>query len=467
MMVKGLRPPIGFIVQSPMNLMRCFYPGALGSSWSNRFQRQMTMLKAVGPGKPPPPNVNWRGDWGGQPGDRGSGGDRLLAHMRETDNVRSGRTNLDRDSATYTRFVSYNVLSSSLSTPTTFPECDPDALLEENRLQKLTIKLEREITFRSVVCLQEVSIKWSGALHTFFSKNGYHFVFSGYGNRFNGYMGVGIAVPVHDFDILDVDLTRVADVKQWPRSPKEELSGISKVWKDFTSTRLGKAMFPQERPPDSAYVGARKRHNIVVFARLRSKRNGHVVCVANYHMPCAYMQQGLMVIHLSLVVNQVQKLCGEDPVVFCGDFNMQPDQGLYKMVVEGIVPEDLDPEVPAYDSWLPTAPEKLLSTYKEFTGSEPEFTNYAKTGDKPEFCATLDYIFISPDLEVVDVESLPTQEEVAGPLPNEEEPSDHLLIAATIRISDKQEKKPENEGKDKQGESISDSEAEPNEENNA
>jgi len=169
------------------------------------------MLKAVGPGKPPPPNVNWRGDWGGQPGDRGSGGDRLLAHMRETDNVRSGRTNLDRDSATYTRFVSYNVLSSSLSTPTTFPECDPDALLEENRLQKLTIKLEREITFRSVVCLQEVSIKWSGALHTFFSKNGYHFVFSGYGNRFNGYMGVGIAVPVHDFDILDVDLTRLAD----------------------------------------------------------------------------------------------------------------------------------------------------------------------------------------------------------------------------------------------------------------
>lgn len=146
---------------------------------------------------------------------------------------------------------------------------------------------------------------------------------------------------------------------------------------------------------------------------------------------------------------------------------MQPDQGLYKMVVEGIVPEDLDPEVPEYDSWLPTAPEKLLSTYKEFTGSEPEFTNYAKTGDKPEFCATLDYIFISPDLEVVDVESLPTQEEVAGPLPNEEEPSDHLLIAATIRISDKQEKKPENEGKDKQGEGISDSEAEPNEENNA
>ena len=68
----------------------------------------------------------------------------------------------------------------------------------------------------AVICLQEVCSTYSGALHAFFSQRGYHFITAPYGRKFNGYMGVGIAVPVNLYDILSVDITRIADNLQVP-----------------------------------------------------------------------------------------------------------------------------------------------------------------------------------------------------------------------------------------------------------
>jgi len=60
--------------------------------------------------------------------------------------------------------------------------------------------------------------------------------------------------------------------------------------------------------------------------------------------------------------------------------------------------------------------------------------------EEPEFIDTLDYIFLSSvassSWEVSSVLPLPDRSSVQGPLPNQEEPSDHLMLAATLRLVD-------------------------------
>ena len=95
----------------------------------------------------------------------------------------------------------------------------------------------------------------------------------------------------------------------------------------------------------------------------------------------------------------------------------------------------------------------LLSAYKEALGREPDFTNYAQVLNDPPFIDTLDYIFLSTDStkedkaeedpgtarasrwQVESVLNIPHRELVKGPLPTEEEPSDHIMLSATLSIA--------------------------------
>ena len=45
---------------------------------------------------------------------------------------------------------------------------------------------------------------------------------------------------------------------------------------------------------------------------------------------------------------------------------------------------------------------------------------------------SLDYIFLSKGWKVVDTLRLPTLAEARGPFPSDEQPSDHLMLAATL-----------------------------------
>ena len=55
-----------------------------------------------------------------------------------------------------------------------------------------------------------------------------------------------------------------------------------------------------------------------------------------------------------------------------------------------------------------------------------------KCRDDDPFIDVLDYIFLSNEWEVKGVKKLPYRDDVNGPLPNENEPSDHILIAANL-----------------------------------
>jgi hypothetical protein len=169
------------------------------------------------------------------------------------------------------------------------------------------------------------------------------------------------------------------------------------------------------------------------------------------------------------------------PCILAGDFNFRPDYPPYRLLTTGCssepgtaapsrtsdadgmdttATEAGDPSsawaddlgktwsehtalpVPEYDPGYVfdlTLPRPVYSAYTRSTGKEPDFTNSAETTHslKPEpeeFIGTLDYIFCSEDVEVVEVLPLPSLADAVA-MPTATEPSDHLLIAATVKIS--------------------------------
>ena len=326
------------------------------------------------------------------------------------------------------RLVTYNVLSSSLCEPTYFTHCAPKDLDPDNRYKKLLVKLEAEITSGAVIGLQEVSQKWAGRLHVFFTERGYHLVCSLYGKPFNGYMGIALAVPLGAYDVTKVDISRCSDTKKLPREPKP--SGIQKFVSTWMERITGK------RTAQTDWQLARNRFNTIMYASLRCKESGVEFGVANYHMPCMFRNPGVMTIHSQLAAAYAQRMAGGLPAVLMGDFNLKPGDGGYDLITTGGIPDthDAAPGAPPGELWDTKLSYPMRSAYKVALGSEPDFTNHAQIKDDEPFIDTLDYIFVSPTVQVKEVVTLPHRNDVKGPFPSKTEPSDHILLAATLTI---------------------------------
>lgn len=348
------------------------------------------------------------------------------------------------DAPILTRVVSYNVLSSSLSGASHFPECDSTNLNSATRLKRVLTKLEGPVAARSIICLQEVSLSWSGHLHAFFANRGFHLMFASHGSYFNGYMGEALAFPLDLFEAIELRIERLTDMMSWPSRPKASgLSGFTQM----ACLRLRKAwhaLLGSPQPPRKAardpWEHARGRFNRFIFARLRSRTNGAKLCVATYHMPCIYWSPPVMMIHSALLVRSFQRLCGGDDGVLAGDFNVKPTDVTYDMIIRGTVDkshEDYPPSCPdgsPADKWFPTPLAPMKSAYREVLGEEPDFTNYAKVENQPVFIETLDYVFCTQGVDIVDVIRLPNRDVIKGPFPDASEPSDHVMIGATLRL---------------------------------
>ena len=221
------------------------------------------------------------------------------------------------------------------------------------------------------------------------------------------------------------------------------------------------------------------RHNQFIAVQLERKdldqqmnnSNNNDLWIANYHMPCAFREPAVMTIHCDLVAHRIQSLAAEhgSPFILAGDFNITPDGPHYQLMTTGSLPpppnptttspsESTDsspteeqetqsphPPIRYGTKWNPSLT-KMKSAYAlhDTNSNEPNFTNYAYNGaisdDNTAFIDTLDYIFLSNnhDWVVKDVESLNHRDDdhvlEDGPYPNQIEPSDHVLIAATLEV---------------------------------
>ena len=215
--------------------------------------------------------------------------------------------------------TSYNVLSSHLSEPAYYATLNPDHLNPINRLPVVLNKLDDEIENQnsSIICLQEVSHDWAGALHTYFANKGYHMVTGLYGRHFNGYMGVATAFKLSDYTILDVDISRLADKREngWPKKPKEKSNFIKKIYKGIyksLSSTIKSIYFSlsgtkPKRITDPWFM-SQNRFNQLVTVKLQDKKTKKSFAVGNYHMPCAFFAPQVMTIHTDLAARHVQRL---------------------------------------------------------------------------------------------------------------------------------------------------------------
>jgi endonuclease/exonuclease/phosphatase family metal-dependent hydrolase len=342
------------------------------------------------------------------------------------------------------RVVTYNVLSSHLADPGYFTHCDAENLDADVRLGRVMAKLDAETARRAVVGLQEVSMSWAGPLHAYFAAKGYHFVVSLYGKPFNNYMGVGLAVPLDAYEVTTSDISRLSDTVKFPQVKKKDkdfgilnpvvnvLKMPVSIWRKLTDYR----------PPSDEWQTARGRFNSILYATLTCKKTNAKFGVCTYHMPCMFRtaaDRRVMTIHAGIAAQYALNQSAGLPVVLMGDFNLKPGDAGHTLITTG----DLDESHEAY----PVMPEgykgepfnvkpakKMESAYARVNGEEPNFTNNAQIKDDEPFIDTLDYIFVTDDIDVVEVLELPHRDDVKGPFPAETEPSDHIMLAATIRF---------------------------------
>jgi 2',5'-phosphodiesterase len=353
-------------------------------------------------------------------------------------------TTVTSNMSTKLRVVSYNVLSSHLARPNHFTSYNPAHLEASNRLPVVLQKLDEEMksSKNTVVCLQEVSQDWAGDLNTFFANRGYHLVTGLYGKKFNGYMGVCLAWPVETMEAVHVDISRLSDKRQggWP-DRDERPSGLASLWSSVLKALPLKQLGLEGKEVIEHWDFSERRFNILVSAVLREKASGKAFCIGNYHMPCAYYAPMVMSIHSEMAAQHVQRIAmehGDVPCILAGDFNIKPTEPVYKLLTTG----EMDKEDPFYPTpkngmeWSPTA-KAMKSAYAAASekGVEPDFTNYAKVKDDEPFIDTLDYIFLSSEWKVKGVRELPHRDQ-CSPFPNldAEEPSDHIMIAASLEL---------------------------------
>jgi 2',5'-phosphodiesterase len=256
--------------------------------------------------------------------------------------------------------------------------------------------------------------------------------------------GIATAYPTKYFETLKIDLVRLSEKKAggWPRKPREPKPGPLKKYVFNPIYNPMKAAYKYYRPQkrqDDAWDYSKYRYNQFIAVKLQNRGEGNQpFWVGNYHMPCAFRTPAVMNIHADLVGSRIQQLAEEDtPYVLAGDFNIMPDSPHYSLLRTGTLsPEDETYPDKKYDTnWKPEL-KGMRSAYFELNGEEPEFTNNAHNGamNAEPFIGTLDYIFLSDGWNVLKVKDTPKKDELEGVFPDAEEPSDHVVIAASLKI---------------------------------
>jgi mRNA deadenylase 3'-5' endonuclease subunit Ccr4 len=318
------------------------------------------------------------------------------------------------------RIFTYNVLSSYLpwGGVECYHKCKAEYLDPEYRLQKILADILDKETGQTVptsssadpppshsrpaqqdqsrqpaiICLQEVSHAWCGALHTYFAQRNYYFVCTLYGSHWSGYMGVGVAVPLSVFRIHDVDITCLRDTLI---DKDRDVDGKRVAGTLPAMQRLGRlvhqirirvtSMFaillapvsglvrklgvlkPEQtqRMPSDVWELATARTNRAVCMTLSHKlaqspestENKRFV-VGTYHIPCVMNIPSVMMVHCALLGKHIQNYARrqalfrkpEDtnfdehscrptslPFILCGDFNIKPREPMYELLTNGKV----------------------------------------------------------------------------------------------------------------------------------
>jgi endonuclease/exonuclease/phosphatase family metal-dependent hydrolase len=329
------------------------------------------------------------------------------------------------------RVVSYNLLVPSLADqPKKHFKCPPQFLKTEYRWNLIKSELEQEIRLHenTVICIQELSIIVLPKLELFFRRLNYSFFHNLYGERHHDYMGVGIALPL-SMELNSISIIKIGDyIRSISKLREKETNFLTWGW-NLYQFAINKFIEPAANPWKTAMT----QSNTLIC--LQVQIDGKSVWIGTYHMPCLYKDPDIMAIHSSVVKDSMFELADGKDFILAGDFNIKPRDACYKALIEKGYVDCNFPDSTTYDiSYRPNTEQVMKSAYREKNGAEPAYTNFSHKSHSERFCETLDYIFFNGDLTVEEVLSLPDSP-TSEAYPDETHPSDHLMIAATFRLS--------------------------------
>ena len=292
-------------------------------------------------------------------------------------------------------------------------------------------QLEQEIVHHenTIICLQELCLSMLPKFEIFFRQLNYSFFHNLYGRgHFNDYMGVGVAIPL-TIQVNSISYIKIGDyIRSISKRSEKSTNLFTWLWSlyEFAASKF-------IDPIPDPWATAMARSNTLICLKLIV--NGKALCVATYHMPCLYKVPAVMAIHSSLVKDSMYQFADGHDFILAGDFNYKPQDACYRAFIERGYVDTNFPESNNYGiTYRPNTEQVLKSAYREKTGSEPVYTNFVDEVNGPRFCETLDYIYFAGQLTVENVLELPDHP-TGDSYPDETHPSDHLMIAATFRLS--------------------------------
>ena len=292
--------------------------------------------------------------------------------------------------------ITFNIGTPFSFTPSEYPDCDPAFLDRIRRRNAILSLMTSWLRTSPIIILQEVPYNWKQDFDRYFTKRGYTFHCMNYGQKTNGILGVGIAVPnSYAIDPTEVEFIRVADYIECDCDcdSSDDYSSDNKV--------------------ESSIENAKKRANLVVRMKIHLN-NGKTFYLYNYHMPCAFKTPLVQILHICALKRIIASF-PDIPYILAGDMNILPMSKEYEFLTDTQSPSSIT----------------LKSSYLIANKEEPKFTcfNYTKFGG--EFCGCLDYIFVSEEFNVLKSHLLLT---TTTELPNADCPSDHLPLRSVLSL---------------------------------
>mmetsp|Transcript_10652 Transcript_10652/g.17296 ORF Transcript_10652/g.17296 Transcript_10652/m.17296 type:complete len:414 (-) Transcript_10652:175-1416(-) len=392
------------------------------------------------------------------------------------------------------RVLCYNILAGPYCRATEFFKCKPDHCNKDKRFARILKIVQAHMKQKAIICLQEVTEEWAGKLHSFFAKNDYHMITSNYNIRSNsGHMGVALAFPqsysLEQTKLLrpsrvQVNYKKLIDAKSSASSSQKTqaalyfagalgavgatslitshfvsqaavagdkkrstyistLGSIAGVMlAGFTWVLASRTISNKTAWPEPTFEERlRKVNNVMLLVKLKDPVARKSFWVSTYHMPCQFWDEQAMVAYASLCKKQIFRLAKNDPVIFAGDFNSRPESPSYHALTQRDPPEGYGDLMISGKALLPLRSKPFYSAYQSKNGQEPDFTNYAVRTFKDkliQFMGCIDYIFISDHWKVASVLETPDMEETkkaCESYPTEDQPSDHLPIAAELVLT--------------------------------
>eukprot|EP00092_Neocalanus_flemingeri_P005276 GFUD01005678.1.p1 GENE.GFUD01005678.1~~GFUD01005678.1.p1 ORF type:complete len:445 (+),score=120.49 GFUD01005678.1:393-1727(+) len=294
------------------------------------------------------------------------------------------------DSGGSIRIFQWNVLSQALGTKAdNFVQCNPSALDWQTRRWRIIEEIVRYDP--DIICLQEVD----------------HFRMLQRALGSIGYSGRFFPKPDSPCIYLESNTGPDGCVIFYKKTTFDFISSCSKVLE----------------------VWGVASNQVVLSLNLRHKKTGKEICVATTHLKA---RSGALLSTLRNeqgkdILEWLETVRVDRPVVLTGDFNDEPLEPVYKTMTE-------NEKTPLNSAYKNFETGQINEDFLGETKDSLEFTSWKirETGEQKHI---LDYIFHSPQLQTVSTLDMPTEQQIGeARLPSLQFASDHLSLVADLQF---------------------------------